>query len=146
MSGTILRLCAGLCVMSCLTGCFSYVHHERGGSELSRLPIDENKPVSTIEWSTIWGGNIPVWEPVRCTYADGNVHYVLDADKDPQCKFYKPVCEQGVAKTQVSLLGYSLPLAIVTLGFAMPAELTVYCSTASEPGPSHGPSGPSGPE
>lgn len=128
--------------MSCLTGCFSYVHHERGGSLLARLPIDENKPVSTIAWSTIWGGSIPVWEPLRCTYADGTVHYVLDVETDPQCKFPKLVCPSGVAKTQVSLLGYSLPLAIVTLGFAMPAELTIYCSTASEPSVGTGPSGP----
>lgn len=132
--------------MSCLTGCFSYVHHERGGSQLSRVPIDENLPVSTIEWSTIWGGSIPVWEPLRCTYADDSVHYVLDAEKDPQCKGYKLVCPNGVAKTQISLLGYSLPLAIVTLGFAMPAQITIYCSADSQPGAATGPSGPSGPE
>lgn len=141
MSGTIVRCCAGI-VMVCVTGCFSYVHHERGGSLHSRLPIDENKPVSTIEWSTVWGGVIPVWEPVACTYEDGSLHYVLDAEKDRQCKLYKPVCENGVAKTQVSLLGYSLPLAIVTLGFAMPAKLTVFCSAA----PSAASIGPSGPK
>lgn len=142
MSKTVVSFGAVLC----LTGCFSYVHHERGARADYRVPIDENKPISTIEWSTVWGGSIPVWQPLRCTHEDGSVHYVLGAEQDRQCKHYKPACEKGVAKTQVSLLGYSLPLAILTLGFAMPAQLTIYCSTASDPGPATGPSGPSGPQ
>mgnify|MGYP006777820501 FL=1 len=143
MSAKLASLCAGFGLVSCLSGCFSYVHHDRGARADFRLPIDENKPISTTEWSTVWGGNIPVWQPLRCTYADGSVHYVVEEEKDRLCKHYKPVCEKGVGKTQVSLLAYSVPLAILTLGLAMPAEITLYCSTASEP---DGPAGPSGPE
>jgi hypothetical protein len=145
MSSIPTSLCAAGALV-CLSGCFSYVVHDRGSRADFRQPIDEHKPISTVEWSSIWGGNIPVWQPLRCIYDDGSVHYVLEPGKDANCKHYKRVCEQGVGRTQVSLLGYSLPLAILTLGFVMPAEITLYCATAPVEDASGEPDEPLGPE
>lgn len=131
---------AWLGLTMCLSGCLSYALHDRAPRAEFKLPIDEDKPITTVKWSTVWGGSIPVWKPVRCWHADGSTHYLNDAESDPQCTHYERVCEQGVGRSEVALLGYSLPIALLTLGFAMPAELTVYCSTASAP------SGPLGPE
>jgi hypothetical protein len=147
MSAKLASWCACVAVLSCLSGCFSYVLHDRGTRADFQLPIDEHKPVSTTMWSSIWGGSIPVWRPLRCIYQDGSVHYVLDEQEDRNCKQYKRVCEKGVGRTQVSLRGYSLPLAILTLGFAMPAEISVYCATAAaEPETPSCPDGPLGPQ
>jgi hypothetical protein len=133
MSAKLASLSACVFILSCLSGCFSYVLNDRNKLDASsHVPIDEHSPISTTAWSTIWGGSIPVWEPLRCVHEDGSVHRVLDADKDRDCKVSKPICGAGIGRTEVSLLAYSVPLAILTLGFAMPAEITLYCSTASE--------------
>lgn len=132
---------ACVCLLSSLSGCFSYVLNDRNKLDASsHVSIDEHSPISTVTWSTVWGGHIPVWEPLRCVHEDGSVHRVLDADKDRSCKVNKPICASGIGRTQVSLLAYSVPLAILTLGLVMPAQITLYCSTASEP--DVGPQGP----
>jgi hypothetical protein len=132
MSVKLASLC--ICILSCLSGCFSYVLNDRNKLDASsHVPIDEHSPISTVAWSTIWGGSIPVWEPLRCIREDGSVRRVLDAEKARNCKVNKPICGSGIGRTEVSLLAYSVPLAILTLGLAMPAEITLYCSTASEP-------------
>jgi hypothetical protein len=120
------------------SGCFSYVYHDRGARPDFRVPIDENAPHSDIRWS-LWWSTAHVWKPIGCFYADGSTHYVDDDSPDPKCQRYFPLCEHGVGRTEVHLLVYSIPSAIVTLGMAMPAEATVYCSVVSEP---NGPSGP----
>jgi hypothetical protein len=121
-------------------GCFRYVYHDRGARPDFKLPIDENSPRSDIRWS-LWWGQASVWKPVGCFYADGSTHYIHD-ESDPQCTRYFQICESGPGRTEVQLLAYSIPLAILTLGIAMPAEVTTYCSVSSAPSEASGPSGP----
>jgi hypothetical protein len=109
-----------------IPGCAVYGSASRGPPpDSSRLPFDRDTPVRSGRWSFFWGTISDVWAPIDCTShdAEGN----CTASRDP--------CDgRGVAQWETKLEWYSLPLGVVTLGMAVPATLTGWCSTGSPPG------------
>jgi hypothetical protein len=97
-------------------GCASYGYAARGPPpDRSTLPIDRMTPVESTQWSFLWGTVTKLWSPLP----------------DP--------CDGlGAGEVEVSLAWYSIPLAVVTLGTAVPGKITVYCSTF-RPQPKRGP-------
>ena len=93
-------------------GCATYSFAARGPPpDRSTVPIDRNTPVESTQWSFLWGTITKLWSPLP----------------DP--------CDgKGAGQVEVSLAWYSVPLAVVTLGTAIPGNVTVYCSTQSSPG------------
>ena len=123
-SGTRAALCAVVALAS--SGCGTYAYAARGpGPDHNTLPIDRTKPSSTVRWSFLWGLVNTVWAPLDCT----------QTGPDGQCVAVQDPCEgRGVGQFETRLTWYSVPLAVVTLGTAIPSEVIIYCSTLEPPG------------
>ena len=107
-------------------GCATYSYSARGpGPDYSQLPLDKDTPRTSTQWSYLWGMLSHVWSPLDC-----GPSVPLD-----QCKQPKDPCDgQGVARFETKVPWYGVPLAVVTLGLAVPADLTIFCSVNQAPG------------
>ena len=95
-----------------LTGCYSYAYHQRHGlPPHDRIAVDRQTPISETQWSIAWGGSQSEWTPPPAA-CDG----------------------RGAGRVESEFLWYSAPLLILTLGFAVPTETTIYCTTDEGPG------------
>jgi len=111
-----------------LGGCYSYSYHHRGpGPTFNKVAIDYNDPASEIHWSYIWGGIQREWTPLQCT----------NKTEEESCKNYTQVCEgRGVGRVEFTFSWYSTLAMLVTLGIAVPTQVTIYCATDQAPYPS----------
>jgi hypothetical protein len=97
-----------------LTGCYSYAYHQlRDLPPHDRIAVDRQTPISETQWSIVWGGVQSEWTPTPA------------------------VCDGAAGRVESHFVWYSVPLLILTLGFAVPSEMTIYCTT--DEGPSEGP-------
>lgn len=119
-----LALCAGLTGVG--SGCASYAHAARGpGPNYSQLPIDATTPVDSTRWSFFWGLKSSLWSPLNCVQTDPVTQ---------ECKRAVDPCDgNGVGKVDMDLAWYSVPLAVLTLGMAVPSHIKFYCSTLRPP-------------
>ena len=103
-----------------LPGCYRYAYHRPTPQRpFDAIAIDEQTPQKTIRWSYLWGLlNEPPWSPMRT---------------DPLW----PTCDgKGAGKVEVAMVWYSIPMLLVTLGAAVPGQMTIYCTTYRELDPS----------
>ena len=108
-----------------LSSCASYSYVARGpGPDYAQLPADNQNPRTQRVWSYAWGNLTFPWSPLDCGPA------VAKAD----CQQPRDPCDgNGVAQFTAKLPWYAVPVAVVTLGLAMPVDLTVWCSTLKPP-------------
>lgn len=108
------------------SSCASYSYVARGPApDYSQLPSDKDTPRTSRQWSFFWGLYTHVWSPLDCG------PQVALAD----CRQPKDPCDgHGVAQFDARLAWYTVPLAAVTLGMAVPVNLTVWCSTQQPAG------------
>jgi hypothetical protein len=112
-------LCSAVCgafvALALLTGCYSYSYHQLHALPPNdRIAVDRQTPISETQWSTVWGGIQSEWTPAP-TSCDG----------------------RGAGRVETHFVWYSVPLLVLTLGFAVPAETTIWCIT--DEAPSEGP-------
>jgi len=103
-----------------IAGCATYTYVERDIAG-STVAIDSMTPIEKTQWSFLWG-----------LISEG-----LDPLPDP-CR------GNGDGRVEVNLAWYSVPLAVLTLGTAIPSKWTVYCCTfraPTTPPPRGGPPG-----
>ena len=76
------------------------------------VAIDEQQIETQTEWSYFWGLRTSEWapDPVKC---DGN----------------------GAGRVEAGFRWFSAPLLLLTLGMAVPVELSIYCNTERAPSP-----------
>lgn len=105
-----------MCVaLGLLTGCYSYSYHQRRAlPPQDRVAVDRQTPISDTQWSTVWGGIQSEWTPSAAACDD-----------------------RGAGRVETHFVWYSVPLLVLTLGFAVPAETTIWCNT--EEAPAEGP-------
>jgi hypothetical protein len=122
---TAKRLLCAVAVLF-LSSCANYSYAARGpGPGWGQLPFDKDTPRTASQWSFFWGLYSHVWSPLDCGPK-------VPAD---QCKQPKDPCDGlGVARFDAQLAWYSVPLAVATLGMAVPLNLTVWCSTQTPVG------------
>lgn len=118
------KLSVALFALAC-SGCASYSYAARGpGPNYQQLPIDRNTPVSTVEWSYLWGGISEQYSPIEC----------IEKDSSGKCTRTKDPCDgKGVGLVEVHARWYSFALALVTLALVVPSRVTAYCSTSQAP-------------
>ena len=94
------------------SGCYSYSYHQLHAlPPHDRIAVDRQAPVSETHWSLLWGGVQSEWTPPSAA-CDG----------------------RGAGRVDTHFVWYSVPLLVLTLGIAVPAETTVYCTTDEAPG------------
>jgi hypothetical protein len=109
-----------------LSACATYGFAARGPPpDRQTVAIDRANPQSSVQWSFFWGLKSTLWSPLTCTEEDAQGHCVATTE---------PCDGHGVGQFEAHLTWYSVPLALVTLGTAIPSRLTVYCSTQEAPG------------
>lgn len=91
------------------SACATYGYAERG-PDGNTVAIDSMTPVQTTQWSFLWG---------------------LISEK--LAPLPDPCHGNGAGEVGVDLAWYSVPLAVLTLGTAIPSKWTVYCSTFRTP-------------
>jgi hypothetical protein len=99
-----------------LSGCYQYAYHRRTPQRpFDRIAIDHQTPLTATRWSYFWGLlNEEPWSPGR--------------QQPPGA-----VCQgKGAGKVEVGMPWYGMPLMLVTLGIAVPNEITIYCTTYRE--------------
>ncbi len=113
------------------SSCASFAYVDRGpGSGSGEGAYDVMTPRSEVRWSFLWGRVRPLWSAWDCT----------QRAPDGSCLQGRDPCDgKGAGRVDVALTAYSVPLALLTLGAAVPAQLTIYCSTSQAP--SDGPCG-----
>jgi hypothetical protein len=105
--------------------CATYGYAARGPApDYSALPIDRMTPQTSVRWSYFWGLKSTVWSPLECSRVDPTGKCL---------RAWDPCDGHGVGQVDVNLAWYTVPLAFVTLGMAVPTELTIYCSTLVPP-------------
>jgi hypothetical protein len=118
-----LRVAAVVAILHCFSsGCATYGFAERGPSpDDSTDAVDENAPQESTRWSFFWGVAAPsYWSPIEC----------VEKDNTGKCVKTRDQCDgNGAGKVIFSLEWYSVPMAVLTLGMAIPSKATVYCST-----------------
>lgn len=101
-----------LALSAAASGCYRYAYDERSlaGSE-GLVAIDRQQPEQHTAWSYFWGLQQADWapDPVTC---DG----------------------QGAGRVEVGFRWFTFPLMLLTLGMAVPNEVTVFCNTDAPPG------------
>jgi hypothetical protein len=114
---------------SSLSGCFGYAYQQRSSLPAQQhVAIDRHRPHADTRWSFVWGLVGSEWAPVECS----------ERNTSGDCVQWLPVCaEAGPGRVEVSFRWYSAVMALLTLGMATPARVTVYCSTEQgvDPGP-----------
>jgi hypothetical protein len=105
----VLRRVAALCAVMLLSSCATYRFVARGPApDFVELPADEANPRSQRVWSYAWGLAAFPWSP-------------------------KDACAEGVARVETKVPWYGVPIGMFTLGLAVPADLTLWCSIAKQP-------------
>jgi hypothetical protein len=100
-------------------GCGTYGYAARGPG-FSTLPIDRMTPQESDRWSFFWGMISSVWTPVEC----------IQFDATGSCTQKRDPCDgHGAGEVHLSLAWYTVPMAVLTLGMAIPSKISVYCST-----------------
>jgi len=117
---------AALVGLGCGWGCATYAHAARGPApDYSQLPIDTMTPRESTRWSCFWGLKSTLWSPLDCIQTDPVTH---------ECKRAIDPCDgNGVGKVEMNLAWYSVPMAVITLGMAIPSNIKFYCSTLRRP-------------
>jgi hypothetical protein len=83
-----------------------------------------------------WGLRQDTWAPTECS----------ERDAEGGCVSQIELCEYGAGQVTSHLVWYSAPTMILSLGIAMPLQLTAYCATTPVGGESDsGGPPPSGP-
>ena len=107
-----------------LAGCHGYAYHDRGPAPDFNMVAIDKEPHQSVRWSYLWGLYTDEWTPRQC----------VKPDAAGACAQWVRLCGSGVGRFETSLLPYSVPVLLATLGIAMPAKVAVYCSTDSAPG------------
>ena len=115
-----------LAALSAGSGCATYGYAARGPApDYSQVAIDRMTPRSSCRWSYFWGWKSSLWSPLDCAETDSVTN---------RCKRVIDPCDgNGAGEVEVSLGWYTVPMAILTLGMAVPSKLTIYCSTQTRP-------------
>ena len=92
------------------SGCYRYAYHERSAGSQGLIAIDRQQVEQRTAWSYFWGLQQADWapDPLKC---DG----------------------QGAGRVEVGFRWFTFPLMLVTLGIAVPNEVTVFCNTDAPP-------------
>ncbi len=106
-------------------GCASYGYAARGPPpDYSAQPFDRMTPQTSVRWSYFWGMKSSIWSPLECAKTDAT----------GKCTRSRDPCDgRGAGEVDVNLAWYTVPMAVLTLGMAVPTEITVYCSTLVPP-------------
>lgn len=106
------------------SGCLKYGAEGRGpGPTYARLPAAEINPPSAVRWSLLYSGITYPYSPLKC----------IDGSASPTCRTMDPCDGKGMAAVDVELPPYSFAMAVLTLGLAVPARVTIRCSTSTAP-------------
>jgi hypothetical protein len=101
-----------LVVLTSLGGCYSHTYHRASpAAPNSRIAIDENLPSEVVHWSYFWG-------------------LLSEAPVTPA---HESCDGRGEGKVVVGTPWYGVPVSLLSLGIASPANITLYCTT--DPGP-----------
>lgn len=109
------RLAVGLSLLLGLSpaasGCYRYAYHERSalGSQ-GLIAIDRHQVQQHTGWSYFWGLQQADWAPDALA-CDG----------------------QGAGRVEVGFRWFTFPLMLLTLGIAVPNEVTIFCNTDAPP-------------
>jgi hypothetical protein len=100
------------------SGCYRYTYMRRSPDPPhAKIAVDEHRPASHTGWSYFWGLTEHEWSP------------------DP-----KECDGLGAGRVRVSYEWYSPLMGLISLGTAVPATLTLYCTTEPPAGdPRSGP-------
>jgi hypothetical protein len=93
------------------SGCYRYAYQERSATGPQGLiAIDRQQVEQRTAWSYFWGLQQADWapDPLKC---DG----------------------QGAGRVEVGFRWFTFPLLLLTLGMAVPNEVTVFCNTDAPP-------------
>lgn len=94
------------------SGCYRYAYQERSlvGPQ-GLIAIDRQQVEQRTAWSYFWGLQQADWapDPLQC---DG----------------------QGAGRVEVGFRWFTFPLLLLTLGIAVPNEVSVFCNTDAPPG------------
>ena len=107
----IARWVGVLGVLCQIGGCYTYAYHQRlAVPPHDRIAVDRQSEISETHWSMFWGGIQSEWTP------------------DPKA------CDgRGAGRVDTHFVWYSVPMLILTLGIAVPAETTLSCVTDEAP-------------
>lgn len=101
-----------LAVALSASGCYSYAYQQRSAEGPQGLiAIDRQQIEQHTEWSYFWGLRQAEWAPDPLT-CDG----------------------QGAGRVEVGFRWFTVPLMLLTLGIAVPNEVSVFCNTDASPG------------
>lgn len=93
------------------SGCYRYAYQERSAAgSREAVAIDRQQVEQHTGWSYFWGLQQADWapDPLKC-----------DA--------------QGAGRVEVGFRWFTFPLMLLTLGVAVPNEVTVFCNTDAPP-------------